>query len=65
MQNLYVTLTTNDIFVKAYNKNETDYADWAAINLWFSTHGPNTDYFSIPQTWKTYITVKNDTINNI
>tara|TARA_S200002703_G_scaffold127678_1_gene114350 strand:+ start:3603 stop:3818 length:216 start_codon:yes stop_codon:yes gene_type:complete len=71
MQNLYITLSTDEIFIDVKQKH-----DWNNDNLayWFpfmtvyvfhSPIGPNTDYIYVDDNAKVYTTAKQDTLNNI
>lgn len=71
MQNLYITLSTDEIFIDVKQKH-----DWSndALAYWFpfmtvyvinTPIGPNTDYIYANDNAKVYTTVKKDTLNNI
>lgn len=71
MQNLYITLSTDEIFIDVKQKH-----DWNndALAYWFpfmtvyvipTLVGPNTDSIYVNDNTKVYTTAKQDTLNNI
>ena len=72
MQNLYITLSTDEIFIDVKEKhdwwNDSFFAWWFPFMTIYVVHtpvGPNTDYIYANNNAKVYTTVKKDTLNNI
>tara|TARA_R110002012_G_scaffold155033_1_gene315742 strand:- start:1710 stop:1919 length:210 start_codon:yes stop_codon:yes gene_type:complete len=69
MQNLYITISTDNNFVTTKNKRQTDDSDFNNVVIFLNSYGKNTTYnngtiYSLEEAG-VYVSLKNDTLNNI